>query len=186
MDFFTQEHLDARAKYSTTAQADHWLSTIETTHLNQALSTYLNEDVVGFIERMRYFFLATSSANGHTKVNFRGAEGERLIKVVNERKLLFPDYSGNGILHAVGDIRSNPNVGMLIIDFNRDVRLKIGGKATVIDDSEEVAKYLDLFDTYSIERLIEVEIEYVIPNCSNNIGVVRKEILKTTDPTAAW
>ncbi len=185
MDFFTQEHVDAREKYQTTEQANHWLNTIETTHLNKDLSIYLKEDVVGFIERMPYFFLSTSSANGNTNVNFKGAEGNRLIKVLNEKKLLFPDYSGNGILHAIGDINSNPNVGMLIIDFSKDVRLKISGKASIIDNKEEVATFLDYFETYDIERLIEVDIEHVIPNCSNNISVVRKHILEMTDPTTA-
>ena len=58
-----------------------------------------------------------------------------------------------------------------------DIRLKISGKATIIDDKEEISKHLDYFDTYYIQRLIEVEINYVIPNCSNNINIVREHIL---------
>jgi len=168
---FKQEHIDAREKYKTTDQANHWLDTIETTALDMRM--------VSFIERMNYFFLATSSKDGMTNVNYKGSESGKLIKVINEKKLIFADFNGNGILHSVGDIASNPNIGMLIIDFSRDSRIKINGKATVIDDKETIEKYFDIFDTYDIARLIEVDIEYVIPNCSNNISVVRQSILSS-------
>jgi len=177
MKFFTQEHLDVRETYNTTDQANHWLSTIDTTSLNKELSLYLQENVIDFIQRMPYFFFSTSSSNGNTNVNFKGTQGTKLIKVINSKKLLFPDYSGNGILHSVGDIRSNPNVGILIIDFNKNIRLKISGKATIIDDKEQISQYLEYFQTYDIDRLIEIDIDYVIPNCSNNIDVVKKHIL---------
>jgi len=72
MEFFTQEHLDARETYNTTNQANYWLSTIDTTCLNKRLSLYLQEDATDFIERMPYFFFSTSSSNGNTHVNFKG------------------------------------------------------------------------------------------------------------------
>ena len=170
MEFFTQEHVEVREAYKTTAQANHWLNSIDTTSLNKEMIT--------FIEKMPYFFLATSSENGHTNVNFKGSEGKPCIKVLSPEKLIFADFSGNGILHSVGDMKSNPNVGMLVIDFAHDIRLKISGKAEIIDDSEVISQYLDIFETYDIKRLIEVSIEYVIPNCSNNISIVRKSLLK--------
>ncbi len=165
---FKQEHFNAREKYNTTEQANHWLNSIDTTSLNAR--------TIKFIEGIKYFFLATSSEDGMTNVNFKGTEGKSLIKVINEKKIVFADFSGNGILHSVGDIASNPNIGMLIIDFANDVRLKINGKATIIDDEEIIEKYFDIFESYDITRLIEVDIEYVIPNCSQNISVVRKNL----------
>ncbi len=177
MNFFTEEHIKARETYTTTNQANHWLNTIDTTCLNKELSLYLQENPIEFIERMPYFFFSTSSSNGNTNVNFKGAKGSKLIKVLNNKKLIFPDYSGNGILHSVGDINSNPNVGMLIIDFNKNIRLKVSGKAYIIDDKEQIAQYFDYFETYDIARLIEVDIDYVIPNCSNNINVVKRHLL---------
>ena len=177
MDFFTQEHLNTRETYNTTDQANHWLNTINTTCLNKELSLFLREDATKFIERMPYFFFSTSSSNGNTNVNFKGAERNKLIKVLNNKKLIFPDYKGNGILHSVGDINSNPNVGILIIDFNKNIRLKISGKATIVDDKEKISQYLDYFETCDISRLIEIDINYVVPNCSSNISVVKKHIV---------
>lgn len=167
---FKQEHMDARQKYETVDQANYWLNLIDT--------TYLDEHVTNFIQSINYFFLATSSKDGMTNVNFKGTNSKSLIKVVNKKKLIFADFDGNGILHSIGDIASNPNIGMLIIDFSRDRRVKINGKATIIDDKEIISKYFDIFETYNISRLIEVDVEYVIPNCSNNISVVRESIAK--------
>jgi uncharacterized protein len=176
VDFFTQEHLMAREKYGTKKQAEYLLSLVDTTCLNDGLSRYLGEDIIGFIERIPYFFFATSSSAGNTNVNFKGSNGSGLIKVIDKNKLLFPDYGGNGILHSIGDIYSNPHVGILIIDFAKDIRLKLSGTATIIDDKKVLTQYFDYFNTFDIERLVEVEIDYVVPNCSQNISVVRKSL----------
>ncbi|MDF1881830.1 pyridoxamine 5'-phosphate oxidase family protein [Sulfurimonas sp. MAG313] len=170
MEFFTEEHIEVRKKYKTNDEANHWLNSIDT--------TYLNEFMITFIESMPYFFFATSSSNGNTNVNFKGSEGNTLVKVLSKNKLIFADYKGNGILHSVGDISSNPKVGMLFVDFNKDFRLKISGRAKVIDNELALNQYLDVFETFEMMRLIEVEIEYVIPNCSNKLSIVRQSILK--------
>ena len=169
MEIFTQEHLIAREKYGTTNQAENILD-----HRNTAT---LRERMIGIIEGINYFFLATSSKDGRTNVNFKGRKSKRLIKVLDKNRLIFPDFDGNGILHSVGYILSNPYVGMLVIDFTKDIRIKINGKAKIIDDKEIVLSYLDYFDSFNFSRLIEVEIDYVIPNCSANLSVVRDSIL---------
>ena len=172
MEIFTQEHLSIREKYGTTKQAE-----IIFEHMN---TTSLSERMISIIEGINYFFLATSSKDGRTNVNFKGTKSKRLIKVLDKNRLIFPDFDGNGILHAVGDIMSNPYVGMLVIDFTKDIRIKINGKAKIIDNKEIVSSYLnylDYFDSFNFSRLIEVEIDYVIPNCSANLSVVRDSIL---------
>ena len=35
-----------------------------------------------------------------------------------------------------------------------------------------------LFDSFNYSKLIEVEIDYIIPNCSANINIVRNSILE--------
>lgn len=169
MEIFTQEHLIAREKYGSTNQAETIFEYMDT--------TFLNDRMINFIESLNYFFLATSSKAGRTNVNFKGTKSKKLIKVLNKNQLIFPDFDGNGILHSIGDILSNPYVGMLIIDFSKDIRIKINGKAKIIDDKEIILSYLDYFDSFNFSRLIEVEIDYVIPNCSANLSVVRDSIL---------
>ena len=169
MENFTQEHLFVREKYGTTKQAENIFENLDT--------TIPNDRMIKFIENMNYFFLATSSKDGKVNVNFKGTKSKILIKFLDNNRFIFPDFNGNGILHSIGDIESNSNVGLLFIDFSRDIRIKINGKAKVIDDKDVIISYLDLFDSFNFSRLIEVEIDYVIPNCSANLSVVRNSIL---------
>lgn len=169
MNIFTEEHLFVREKYGITKQAENIFESMNT--------TTPNDRMIKFIENMNYFFLATSSKDGKVNVNFKGTKSKILIKFLDNNRLIFPDFNGNGILHSIGDIESNSNVGLLFIDFSRDIRIKINGKAKVIDDKDVIISYLDLFDSFNFSRLIEVEIDYVIPNCSANLSVVRNSIL---------
>ena len=169
MENFTQEHLLVREKYGTTKQAELILENMDT--------RTPNDRMIKFIENMNYFFLATSSKDGRVNVNFKGTKSKRLIKFLDKKRLIFPDFHGNGILHSIGDIESNSNVGLLFIDFSKDIRIKINGKAKVIEDKDVIISYLDFFDSFNFSRLIEVEIDYVIPNCSTNLSVVRNSIL---------
>jgi uncharacterized protein len=170
MEIFTQEHIRVREKYGTTKQAENIFESLDT--------TAPNDKMIKFIEKMNYFFLATSSKEGRVNVNFKGTKAKRLIKFLDKNRLIFPDFDGNGILHSVGDIESNPHVGLLIIDFSKDIRIKINGRAKIIDDKDVIVRYLDLFDSFNFSRLIEVEIDYIIPNCSANLNVVRNSIFE--------
>ncbi len=170
MNIFTQEHKDIREKNGTTKQVEYYLNTIARDEIDENLKFYL--------ESLRYFFFATSSKNGDTNVNFKGAKSNTLIKVLDEKRFIFPDYSGNGIFHGIGDIATNPKVALLCIDFLSDTRVKISGSAKIIDDNNELIKYRDIFDCYDVERVIEISVEYIIPNCSNQLSVVREQILE--------
>ncbi len=169
MEVFTQEHIFVREKYKTTKQAENIFEYMDT--------TIPSDIMIKFIESMNYFFLATSSKSGRVNVNFKGTQSKILIKFLNKNKFIFPDFNGNGILHSIGDMESNPYVGLLFIDFSKDIRIKVNGRAKVIDNKEVIIRYLDLFDSFNYSRLIEVEIDYIIPNCSANLSIVRNSIL---------
>ena len=66
---------------------------------------------------------------------------------------------------------------MLFIDFSKDVRYKVNGIATIIDDKENMKKYLDYKGFDYASRAIKVEIIYVLGNCSKYIENVRQDIL---------
>lgn len=167
---FTDEHVIIRKKFNTDIKADQIIENLST--------NYIPDNFFSFIESLKYFFLATSNKDGYVNTNFKGTQSKHLIKILNKKEIIFPNYSGNGIYHGMGDIKSNPNIGMLCIDFNKNLRVKISGKAQIIDDIKVIEKYFDIFETYDIEMLVKVEIEYFIPNCSRNISVVKNSILE--------
>ena len=170
MSIFTKEHNDLREKHNTKNKFEYYFDNIVKDEIDESLANYL--------ESLEYFFFATSNINGNTNVNFKGKKSKYLIKVLDEKTFIFPDYFGNGIFHGAGDILSNPKVGLLCIDFSNDKRVKISGTAEIIDNKKELLKYMDLFDSYDIQRVIEIRVNYIIPNCSNNLSIVRESILK--------
>jgi len=97
-----------------------------------------------FIETQPFFFIATSSREGHCDASFRGRDyaddGTPLpaIRVIDEKRLIFPDYSGNGLYNSLGNILSNPHIGMLFIDFERQRRMRVNGMATILKADDEI------------------------------------------------
>ncbi len=165
---FHDGHKKARKRYKTTANADYWLEKLDTDKLNDAMKS--------FIEKSTYLFFATASLDGQPNLNFKG--GERgFVRVVNDHRLVFVNFSGNGILHSLGDLEVNDKVSLLIPDFNHNVRLKIIGRARVIYEDLYMSEYMDYFHSFDFDSLVVVDITYVIPNCPNNLHRVKDAIV---------
>jgi hypothetical protein len=164
---FHEGHNKARVKYGTQANADYWLKALDTTKLNSAM--------ISMIENIPFFFFATASKDGQPNLNFKGGY-KGILHVVNSKRIVFPDLAGNGILHSMGDLEINNKVSILVADFNQNARLKIIGKATVISEDIYIHEYTKFFKQYNFDRLVIIDIEYVIPNCSKNMFTVKKYI----------
>ena len=124
-------------------------------------------DVLGvgfkqFIEAQCMFFLATSDDEGRLDCNFRGGPSG-FVRVADERTLLFPDYNGNGSFMSLGNLLTNPNVGMLFIDFATQRRIRVNGTAEILDDPDMVSAFP------GAERVVRVTIDQAFPNCSRYI-----------------
>jgi uncharacterized protein len=115
-----------------------------------------------FIEAQRMFFLATSDDEERLDCNYRGGS-PGFVKVMDGKTLLFPDYNGNGSYMSLGNLRVNPNVGLLFIDFDAQRRLRVNGRAEIIEDPEVVSRF------EGAERVVKVTVEQVFPNCSRYI-----------------
>ncbi len=118
-----------------------------------------------FHERIRnapFFFLATSNNNGSCDCSFKGG-GPGIIEIIDNNRLAFPDFAGNGAFMSVGNILKNPHVGMLFIDFTDGARLRVNGRASVHEEGIIKEYFPDQ------PRVILVEIEQVVPNCAAHI-----------------
>jgi predicted pyridoxine 5'-phosphate oxidase superfamily flavin-nucleotide-binding protein len=85
-------------------------------------------DDKAFIENRILFFLATADADGRPTCNHKGGAAG-FVRVVGRDELAFPDYDGNGMFLAMGNIAANANVGVLFIDFEKPKRLRVEGTA---------------------------------------------------------
>ncbi len=167
-NIFHKGHKKARNRYQTNTNADYWLNVLDASKLNNTM--------MDFINNCTYFFFATASPDGQPNLNYKGGE-KGFICAVNDKKLVFVNFKGNGILHSLGDLELNNKVSLLVPDFNQNVRLKIIGKATVIYDDVYVSEYMDLFNAFTFDSLIVVDVKYVIPNCPSNLHYVKDAVL---------
>ncbi|WP_280467210.1 pyridoxamine 5'-phosphate oxidase family protein [Nocardia cyriacigeorgica] len=94
----------------------------------------LNEQMIDFVARMDMAFIATADTNGECDASFRAGE-PGFLHVIDAQTIAYPEYRGNGVLASLGNIHTNPHIGILLIDFVRDlIGLHINGSARIVDD----------------------------------------------------
>lgn len=98
------------------------------------MTDYLTGEMKEFIADQTMMFIASADARGECDCSFRaGSSG--FVKVVDERHLMWPEYRGNGVVASGGNVRENPHLGLLFIDFvKHTVGLHINGKASLRED----------------------------------------------------
>src|SRR5580658_4781004 len=101
--------------------------------------TAFTADDRAFIEGRIFFFLATATAEGCPTCNLKGG-APGFVRVVAPDELAFPDYDGNGMFLSLGNIATNPHVGLLFIDFERPKRLRVDGEASTSSDDPLIAR----------------------------------------------
>src|SRR5687767_5825932 len=98
--------------------------------LAEATSDTFGETLTRFVEARDMFFIATTGADGSPECSYKGGD-PGFVRVIDPSTLAFPVYDGNGMFLTVGNLRLNPQVGMLFVDFEGGSRLRVNGDATV-------------------------------------------------------
>ena len=120
-------------------------------------SAFTDEDRA-FIGRSAMFFIATADAAGHPDCSYKGGL-PGFVRVLDERTLAIPDYDGNGMYRSWGNVRVNPNVGLLFLDFEQPRRLRINGSASIALDDP-------LRETFpGCVFVVRLRAEHIFPNC---------------------
>jgi predicted pyridoxine 5'-phosphate oxidase superfamily flavin-nucleotide-binding protein len=134
---------------------------------------HLNPRMVDFVRRMDMMFIATADQLGECDASLRtGPPG--FVYVHEPRLLAYPEYRGNGVLASLGNISENPHVGMLMIDFTRDIiGLHVNGVARIVGDEELRACWPDL-PTETVrgrqaEHWVVVEVAEAYIHCRKHI-----------------
>ncbi len=144
----------------------------------------LNGRMREFIGRQELCFIATADAGGECDNSFRaGAPG--FVRVIDDRTLAYPEYRGNGVMASLGNLEENGHVGMLFIDFSRDViGLHVNGSARIAERDELLVTYPDLapavLECYGqagrpkAERWVLVGVREAYIHCSKHIPRMMK------------
>jgi uncharacterized protein len=125
----------------------------------------LNDELIAVIAAADSFFIATSNVDGWPHVQHRGGP-VGFLKVLDDRTLAFADFSGNKQYITVGNLAENDRVMLFLIDYERGLRLKIWGRAAVIDDDPAwFGRVGDPDYPATVERVICVRVEAWDLNC---------------------
>ncbi|MEP0071537.1 MAG: pyridoxamine 5'-phosphate oxidase family protein [Marinomonas sp.] len=84
-------------------------------------------------------------------------------KVLNDRQLVLPDYSGNNFFNTIGNLILNPLVGLLFLDFEKGNMLQITGRVEIDWDSEKIQEHPGAHRLLNIEIDEIVELNAVLP-----------------------
>ena len=126
-------------------------------------------ELAAFIAEQDTAFFGTASADGAPYIQHRGGP-KGFIKVVDERTLGFADYRGNRQYITLGNQSENERAYLFLIDFSRRQRIKLWGRAHVVEtDDALIERLFDHGYKARPERVILFTIEAWDVNCSQHI-----------------
>ncbi|HXK93254.1 MAG TPA: pyridoxamine 5'-phosphate oxidase family protein, partial [bacterium] len=98
--------------------------------------------------------------------------GYPALIIENETTLLFPDYPGNGLYQTLGNLMTNPHIGMLFIDFSTRQRVRVNGRAEILEDEAEAKARFGP----SAQRMIRVQVQEILANCPRRIPLLQHPV----------
>lgn len=157
-----QEMRGSRRGYARMEQGDGW-------------SNKITGNVRGFVESRTSFYLATANSTGQPYIQHRGGP-EGFLKVLDPRTLAFADFAGNRQYISTGNLTENEKVFLFLMDYQNSQRIKIWGRARVIEDDAELLRRLTP-DGYRAkpERAFVIHVDAWDANCPQHIPVLYPE-----------
>ncbi len=175
---YGESHRKLQREFDTERLADR----IEERLFHEAITA----DDKAFIERMDMFFLATADAEGRPNCSYKGGD-PGFVRVLDPQTLVFPNYDGNGMYLSMGNTLSNPEVGLLFIDFEKQKRMRLNGTARIEPASSVEPAYPEA------QFVVKVSVRQVFPNCPRYIHkmqlVERSQFVPraaVTTPVPGW
>lgn len=136
--------------------------------------TYVNgltDNEINFITQRDSFYMASIGENNYPYIQHRGGP-KGFLKVLDAKRLGFIDFKGNMQYISVGNIATNNNVALIMVDYPSRARLKILAKAEIVELKDDPALYdiLDLAEyKFRPERIMVFNIEAYDWNCPQHI-----------------
>jgi predicted pyridoxine 5'-phosphate oxidase superfamily flavin-nucleotide-binding protein len=153
-DFYTQTQRKIQDEFGRRGLADRVEATI--------VDDELLEHHIAFISDRNMFFLSTVDEAGFPSCSYKGG-APGFVRVINSKKLVFPNYDGNGMFMSQGNIEATNKVGLLFINFETPQRMRLRGEARLLRDGP-------LFESYpGALTVTEIDVERVWLNCARYI-----------------
>jgi len=151
------------------AQAERGSAGAYEKKITAGFPTTVTPELAAFIAEQDTAFLGTASADGAPYIQHRGGP-KGFIKVIDEQTLGFADYRGNRQYITLGNLSENDRAYLFLIDFSRRQRIKLWGRARVVENDDAlIQKLFDQGYKARPERVILFTIQAWDVNCSQHI-----------------
>ncbi|MDA0262896.1 MAG: pyridoxamine 5'-phosphate oxidase family protein [Chloroflexi bacterium] len=130
------------------------------------LKSHMTPYVQEFIRAAPFAVMATAGEDGRCDASPKGGK-PGFVKVLDEKRLLFPDVAGNRLFQSYQNIEGNPYIALLFCIPGINDTVRVNGKVTIVN-REELQRQnieLSLYETDDNSKhlqgmLVEVEESY--------------------------
>ncbi len=151
-----QERLGSRSGYVKMEQRGGWTDTV-------------TPDLAAFIAERDSFYLGTASGDGRPYIQHRGGS-KGFLRVIDEHTLAFADFRGNRQYISTGNLSENDRAFIFLMDYPNRRRIKIWGRAEVVEDDPALLAALADPDYSGVpERAFRFRVEAWDVNCPQHI-----------------
>ncbi|HCI13080.1 MAG: pyridoxamine 5'-phosphate oxidase [Gallionellales bacterium GWA2_60_142] len=153
----------------------------------------LGPNEIAFIEARDSFYQGSAGETGWPYVQHRGGPAG-FLKVLDAHTVGYADFAGNRQYISTGNLAGDNRVSLFLMDYPHQTRLKIFGRAQVIDEDSDSGLLARLDNPHyraRVERGIVIRIEGFDWNCPKYItpryteGEVVQRIKQATSALAA-
>jgi len=103
--------------------------------------TVIDADLADFLAGVDTAYLATANANGQPYAQHRGGP-KGFIRVVDDHTIGFADFTGNRQYISTGNLAENDQAFLFLMDYARQRRIKLWGRARVVTGDAALAASL--------------------------------------------
>jgi len=133
---------------------------------------HLGPDEQAFISRRDGFYMASVSETGWPYIQFRGGS-KGFLKVLDPQTIAFADLRGNKQYISRGNLQHDDRVALFLMDYPSQSRLKILGRARILEGDAEAAQVLEALrvpgEKTPAERAVIIKVEAFDWNCQQHI-----------------
>ncbi|GIF96949.1 pyridoxamine 5'-phosphate oxidase family protein [Catellatospora citrea] len=168
---FTQHVRDAQERYGSRAAVDRLGAQAPGPPGGAEPRDPLTDFEAEFIGLRDGFYLASTSDTGWPYVQFRGGP-PGFVKVLDEHTFGWADFRGNRQYISAGNIAGDDRVSVFFMDYPRQLRLKVFGRAALVDVRQDpsAARALTVAGYRAkVERAVTVTVVAFDWNCQQHI-----------------
>ncbi|MBI4005974.1 MAG: pyridoxamine 5'-phosphate oxidase family protein [Gammaproteobacteria bacterium] len=151
-----QEKLESRKNYAAMEKNGGW-------------NNKITPDFAEYISNRDSFYIATVNSEGQPYIQHRGGP-KGFLKIIDDETVGFADFKGNRQYISYGNLLDNDKVCLFLMDYPNRKRIKVWGKAKIIEDDPDLINQLMVSGYKGIpERAFIIRIEAWDINCPQHI-----------------